>query len=577
MHRCLWLVLLLLAVLPVQAASDWDLKVGSYFGKPVPVGVPGVYAEILNNTARTARGRVEVYSGETRVAWAELELPPATRRRTELRMNGSAARGGTDRLEVRLLVGDAVVAREHIESAWFNTPTLVLSPRESLVQLLNAYQTHNNQAGTTRAVELAPESPRPYQGAALIVLHDAAGLALSDVQMIALAAYVREGGDLLFIANQDPAEYRGTPLESLFPLSPEGVRELSGGYTVLTGTVSPNDNVLVKREGVPLMISGNRGLGRVHLITAEMVSPQLLGEKSTFALIDRLAVAGNDYSRWQPQELWGISHEDRLKFSSIALGLGLYFVAAGPLNFFFLRQRHRRVWALVTLPVLAVLFSGLVLLYTAHTRGFQPRLQQYGLLRLESGQKLGLYESTVFLDSLWEGKFTLECSPEADLNGGNYYPWDGTEVDATEMGLSDGRLQLRNLSLNAWSGTALSLSESETLRGPIELDVTWSSSQVVGTLRNRSGLTLQDCQLFYNGKKTRLFPLPPGDTPVKLELLPEASETGDGTRDILRGSVALGGKAIYLTGFLPHSLDPLTASSIQRRTDLTLVAVRRRL
>lgn len=569
MRRCSWLLLVLLAWLPAPAA-DFDLKVGAYFGEPVPLATPGLYAEVQNNTGQAARGRIEVISEDRQVGWAELDLPPGTRRRTDLRLAGYP-RSTTDRMEVVLLVDARPVARRTVTSAWFNTPTLVLSPKASLVGLFNAYEAHMNQAGTTRAVVQAPESSRSYQGAVRVILHDGAALALSQAQMQALSAYVREGGELLFVANQDPAEYRGTPLESLYPLRPEGVRLLSDGYSVVTGTVPSGDKVLVKREGSPLLIAGNRGLGRVYLVTAEMLTPSLLGEKTTFALIDRMAQGDSDYSRWQPQELWGISHQERLRFNSIALGLGLYFLAAGPLNFYFLRQRQRRVWALITLPVLALSFSALVLLYNAKTHGFQPRLQQFGLLRLESGQPLGLYESTIFLDSLWEGKFTLDFSAEADLSAATYYPPD----DGFALGLVNGRQQLRNLSLNAWSGVALFLVEARPISGPITLDLRVENGVVLGTVHNQSDLTLEDCELYQGGKRTGPFRLPPGDREVHFPLgdRPHSLAPPRGT---LRSSVGLGGKALYMTGFLPRSLDPVTSSQVDRRGDLTLVAVRKR-
>lgn len=569
MRRCSWLLLVLLAWLPAPAA-DFELKVGAYFGEPVPISTPGLYAEVRNNTGQAARGRIEVRTEDRAVAWAELDLPPGTTRRTDLRLVGYA-RSTTDRMEVVLLVDSRPVARHMVTSAWFNTPTLVLSPKGSLVGLFNAYEAHMNQAGTTRAVIQAPESARSYQGATRVVLHDGAGLALNQAQMQALSSFVREGGELFFVASQDPAEYRGTPLESLYPLRPEGVRLLAAGYSVVTGAVLPGDKVLVKREDTPLLISGSRGLGRVCLVTAEMLTPSLLGEKTTFALLDRTVQADSDYSRWQPQELWGISHQDRLRFNTIALGLGLYFLAAGPLNFYFLRQRRRRVWALITLPVLALSFSALVLLYNAKTHGFEPRLQQFGLLRLESGQPLALYESTIFLDSLWEGKFSLDFSADADLSAATYYPPD----EGFALGLVNGRQELRNLSLNAWSGAALFLVEAHPLSGPIVLDLQVENGLATGTIHNRSDLTLEDCELYQGGKRTALFRLPPGDLEVHFPLSDRPHPLAP-PRSTLRSSVGLGGKALYLTGFLPSSPDPVTSTQVSRRGDLTLVAVRKR-
>lgn len=573
MHRCLWLVLLVLAFLPARA-SDFELDVSSYFGEPVPATVPGMYAEIQNNTARTVRGRVEAVSGEQVIAWAELELPPHARRRTELRVTAQPPATG-DLLAIKLLVDGKLAARDTLSSDWFNSPVLVLSPKLSLVGLYKAYEAHHNIGGSTRAVVTAPESGRAYQGARLIIVHDAAGLALNEAQMLALASFVREGGEVLFIANQDPAEYRGTPLEGIFPLTPSGIKTLAAGYTVVTGTVPSGDKVVVKREGAPLLISGSRGLGRVYLITAEALTPSLLGEKTTFSLFDRLAMAERQDSRWQPQDLWGISHEDRLKFSTIALGLGLYFLAAGPLNFFFLRDRHRRVWVLLTLPLLSLTFSGLVLLYSSYARGFEPRLTQFGLLRLESGERLGLYEATIFLDSLWEGKFTLECGPEADLTSDDSYFIDPSAPRVTPFGLSDGRAELRDLALNAWSGTSLRLTQTLLLQGPIHLELQPVNGRMLGTLDNASGWTLEGCQIYHQGQRTSVFSLPPGQLAVDMPL-GGAALTGNAVRDTMRSSVGLDPQSVYLTGFLPSSPDSLSTPGVQRRIDLTLVAVKGR-
>ncbi|MCE7874696.1 hypothetical protein DYH09_30605 [bacterium CPR1] len=557
--------------MPAGAAGDFELKVDSYFGQPVPVGTPGLYAEISNQTGKSVQGRLEARFPDGELAgWVELELPAGSRRHTDLRLS-LQPRHDRLKLDFKLLVEGRLRAVQSLEIRYLSNATLVLSPEPSLLGLVNAHELRVNQLATSRAVLRAPESSRAYLGASRVVLHDRARLALSELQMAALADFARSGGELVFIASGDPNEYRGTPLEAFFPMRPRKAVKLKAGYELLTGSLRSGDAVLVMREGHPLMIVAGRGLGRVYLITAEMTRPQLLGEKTSFALLDRMFAGGpNEWPRWQPQELWGLSHADRIRYPAIALALGSYFLAAGPLNFWFLRKRQRRVWALVTLPLLSLTFSALIVLYTAQTRGFEPRLEQFGLLRLESGQIRGLYEATIFLDTLWEGRYTLECGAEADLNAaGSYY---GEDLIAPETGLCNGRLEMRDLRLNAWSGTTLLLTESCPLPGPITLELERQGGRLVGHVQNDSGLTLQECQFSDRGLASELFRLEPGRKSIAMALSKAHPRDVSDQRRVLRDTIHRGG-GLWLTGFLAQSPDPVTCQGVGRRHDHSLIAV----
>ncbi|GMU52779.1 MAG: hypothetical protein AMXMBFR33_19250 [Candidatus Xenobia bacterium] len=557
--------------MPAGAADDFELRVDSYFGQPVSVGTPGLYAEVSNQTGRTVQGRLEARFPDGELAgWVELELPAGSRRHTDLRVN-LQPRHDRLKLELKLLVEGKLRAVQSLELRYLSNATLVLSPEPSLLGLVNAHELRVNHLATSRAVLRAPESARAYLGASRVVLHDRARLALSELQMAALADFARSGGELVFIATSDPNEYRGTPLEAFFPLQPVRTVTLKAGYELLTGNVLSGGTVLVKREGHPLMIAAGRGLGRVYLITAEMTRPQLLGEKTSFALLDRIFMGGpNDWPRWQPQELWGLSHADRIRYPAIALALGGYFLAAGPLNFWFLRKRQRRVWALLTLPLLSLTFSALIVLYTAQTRGFEPRLEQFGLLRLESGQNRGLYEATVFLDTLWEGTYTLECGAEADLSAaGSYY---GEDLIASGTGLCNGRLEMRDLKLNAWSGTTLLLTESRPLPGPVTLVLERQGDRLVGYVQNDSGLTLEECQFSDRGLASEFFRLEPGRKSIAMALSKAPPRDPSEQRRVLLDTVHRGG-GLWLTGFLAQSPDPVTGQGVGRRRDENILAV----
>lgn len=566
-----WLLLVCLVSMPARAADDFELKVDSYFGQPVSVGTPGLYAEVTNQTTRTVQGRLEARFPDGELAgWVELELPAGSRRHSDLRLS-LQPRHDRLKLDFRLLVEGKLRAVESLELRYLSNATLVLSPEPGLLGLINAHELLVNQLATSRAVLRAPESARAYAGASRVVVHDRARLALSELQMAALADFARSGGELMFIATSDPNEYRGTPLDAFFPMRPEKAVTLQAGYELLSGSVRPGDNVLVKREGHPLMVAGGRGLGRAYLISAEMTRPQLLGEKTTFALLDRIFVGTpNDWPRWQPQELWGLSHADRIRYPAIALALGCYFLAAGPLNFWFLRNRQRRVWALLTLPLLSLTFSALIVLYTAQTRGFEPRLEQFGLLRLESGESRGLYEASVFLDTLWEGSYTLECGAEADLSAaGSYY---GESLVSSGTGLRNGRLQMRDLKLNAWSGTTLLLTESCPLPGPITLELARQGDRLVGHVQNDSGLTLVECQFSDRGLASEFFRLEPGRRAISMALFKSPPRDSADQHRVLRDTVHRGG-GLWLIGFVSESPDPVSGPGVGRRRDHNLLAV----
>lgn len=342
--------------------------------------------------------------------------------------------------------------------------TLLLTPQGTGFDYLGGYSPLLNGGTlvTNRPDGLAnlPITWSAYAGHEMIVLQDRPALHLSPAAERALADWVRAGGALVLVSNLDPGEYRGSPLEDLLPLEPEGTRQ-EDARTYLRGQVR-QARVLLAEDGVPLVVAGRREAGQVFLVTTPVLSQDSLGNRLT-------------------EQLWAyILHEIKMEASPLrahrfddnsnllsrppelpmpsAATLSWYLIGyvllVGPVNYGLLRRKDRMLWIVFTVPLIALAFSVGAYGTNAWSRSSHTVLREVGILHVMAGSRHALLDGNLMIFSPRSRRYELDSplSCYARPRGStNPYGYNTTDENDYLLEVSPNGIKLKDFSATMWS------------------------------------------------------------------------------------------------------------------------------
>ncbi|MEW6282305.1 MAG: hypothetical protein AB1758_27105, partial [Candidatus Eremiobacterota bacterium] len=203
------------------------------------------------------------------------------------------------------------------------------------------------------------------------------------------------------------------------------------------------------------------------------------------------------------------------------------------------------------------------------------RLNQGGVLVMDSGRTSAAYSGHVSLFAVWEGRYALRASPQVFIAPDEY---GGAQVRDVGLGWSDQGLcsEIRNVEVNAWSGTAFQPRSPFRTLGPVTLQLRLENGRYRGTVDNRSGWVLEDCVLLTRGHKpSQPFRLGAGCTPIDRGTR-DRVEHPEGASDRSQLFASIGRPepgAVWLAGWLTSSPEPVHLVQPSLRSDTTLVLV----
>lgn len=519
-----WLVLLILVAalaLPARAqgASGLDMVVDSCLGGYYRPGLPLPVTVILENRGPAFQGKLRARGQQHPfpVAEADVSLPTGSRQRYELLLPDFPGYGGA--LLVQLMSGRRLVREVTRDLTPIHQANqllvLVLAPPDKDFSSVAALDPPPQKV--TPAPELVPGQWESLRAADLIIVHDFPALGLAAEAQTALADWTRAGGNLVLVSNLDPGEYSGSPLAALLPLDPRGTLAV-GGLTFLTGPAS-GGRTLIEKGGVPLLVSAYRGRGVACLVTTDVSSSDLLGEKATRDLWRQVSAEGQRaLSRWPNLDpnlslLTRIPEIRPPDFSLFGWFLVAYVVLTGPVNYWILRRRDRMLGIFLTVPALALAFTGGAFLSGWLVRGNQVMLLEAGYLTLSSGQATAVLNERLALYSPYASTyrltFPLDTAVQEDVSYGSGEPL----VQRLTQ-----KVELDEVRLPMWAMRRFRLLRPRLLPGPLTLSVRRSGGRVHLRADNDTGLSLESCRLLYGGQASTPFALPPGPSDLELSL-----------------------------------------------------------
>ena len=520
--------------LTVRAGFDGYCKEGYWF--PVRVEV--------QNSGPDLNAMVQVTykngSGGNSATSMELALPSTSHKEVVLYV---FPQGSMRDMKVSLLVGRRTVGETSISVKCLGEENLlfgVLSGTPSTYDVLNDVKPLK---GFARVAQLKL-SDLPDRGQALasldaLVVSNTDTATLSMEQEKALELWISGGGKLLVIggANWQPTTagiQEFVPVEIQSTQNVTSLSELQSylsdsnplelGAITAVGKLREGADVLVKQNGVPILIQKQMGFGKVYFLAVDPGLRPLSdwgGMKSFYDLLlgnkpPLPAWMTGNYVGYNTNQALGALDELGVPSTIYVCSLlALYVLIIGPINYLVLRFAKRREMAWVSIPVLVILFSCISYGFGFLYRGGTPILNRLVMVQAWDGVENAQVHALTGIYSPSRAKYNLQAGDQfmpKPFEGDNgdlqeNKDWNITQTDA-DMVMPNVGVEIGGMKVVDLSGSIPAL--------PIEHNlVLVTGNQVpdlIGEITNRSEYTLKDAGIVTPVNWRSLGDFKPGET-----------------------------------------------------------------
>jgi hypothetical protein len=521
--------------LTAQAGLDGYCKANTWM--PVRIKVENTGADVegrVQASYKNDQGGVSVYG-------MDVSLPSTSRKEFFLYVY---PQGVVRKLEVNVLDGGKKLARtlslniscEQSDGILFG----VFADDPSGYTLLNDIRP---LVGLTRVAQLkGPDFPDRAQGwkalDALVISNVDTGT-FTPEQKQALGLWLGNGGKL-FVTGGIHWQETTAGLKDFLPVevtSTKNVPDLSAlsayikDSTLLeqeailaTGKLQEGANVLVKQDGIPLLVERQIGYGKVFYLAADPnlqplsdwggmkeIYSHLLAFKSPRALW-----ADASWDAYQANNALAALPELALpSYIYVCCWLGIYILVIGPVNYLILRRIKRTELAWVTVPVLVILFSCLAYFSGYAYRGTRPILNRFQLAhgwdnadQAQVNALIGIYSpkrTTYNVETLDNFMAYTPQGMSSDLQGNS--GWLSLKTDTGTM-LPDVRVDIGAMQTVGMEGSMLPLAIHH------DLVITLNDREPVltGNITNAGKYTLRDVVLITPSGWIKIGDLAPNKT-----------------------------------------------------------------
>jgi hypothetical protein len=380
-----------------------------------------------------------------------------------------------------------------------------------------------------------PSQLEAWQGLDTLVFNDVDTGPLTPTQQAALQSWLSHGGRLIVGGGPNAAQ----TLAGLWPLLPFADVEMQtvapplptlddfmrasleerGPYAAAV----PSDvtgRILVEADERPLIVSIDRGLGRVFYLAFDL----------SLAPFDVLTNQPQFFRQFMNQPAQNTHFADqanhgRLRDSlsiipgqtlptpaTVALYLFLYVLAMGPANYAILARLKRREWAWFSIPLIILIFSAYGYFSGFRLRSGRPLLRQITVIQAESGAPLADIDSFIGIFSPFRADYTLTLDrpvlvePLADNYGVN------NELTVTAAATTI----VENLRSDI-GGVPAVVAHSQMTPPIISADLRFEAGQqrLQGHIVNETGQSLRFAHLVLDGDVLALDTLAVGEIPIE--------------------------------------------------------------
>jgi hypothetical protein len=249
----------------------------------------------------------------------------------------------------------------------------------------NIHVSYVNPYSQTTNISL-PHKWKGYDSVDVMVIGDISAGAFSGDQKRALSDWVYSGGRLIVSGGAYSQRLIGTFVEELLPVKIKGTRILSSitslsrefGWYVNNGNivvasselVSGGKVILAEGDGLPVIAEKQFGDGNVIFMAFDYLDPAFRawgGKKNVWETLipktspdKRMAKAADFPFKAGPSTL--------PSYKFVGFFLIMYILCFGPLNYLLLKRIDKSHWTWLTMPAIAIIFTGGLLGFTYATK-----------------------------------------------------------------------------------------------------------------------------------------------------------------------------------------------------------------
>jgi hypothetical protein len=555
------LVILILSLLPfssvqaqargltmeVSTATDGYFKYGEWLPLWVQLENTGPDVDVEIQVRVTGSSGSSVYA-------APAPMPSGARKRVPLYV---LPNNFSHEIEVQAVSEGAVLATRNLPIVGLANITFtfgMIAPEQGALSLIKGLVLPGrvrNIAAANLSLRDLPDRSEGLSSFDVIIINDSDTSQLSNDQKTALSHWVRQGGQIVVGGGAGAMRTAAGIPEELLALIPNNLIEVSalpemaafaesepiqnpGPFTMATGEAG-GSRIVMAAGNQPVVLEKKVGSGAAYFIALDLATAPFNGWPGTTAFWEKLFGPAAIYPDWLPPDMsnrqmsanqmnYALSTLPALDLPSIqtlAVLLGFYIVMVGPVNYGLLRWKKRLHWAWITIPVLTIAFSAGAFGIGYLLRGNDIILNKIAIVNPQS-------EGAATLRTYFGLFSPAQQSYQIELNSGgllspiraDYDPWTGrASTGGSETVFVQGSPAfVRGLSVDQWSMQAFMTEGVWEGLGDIQAVLDFTGNAVVGTLRNETGITLNDVALVFGANIQRFESLAPGDeVPVYIE------------------------------------------------------------
>lgn len=206
---------------------------------------------------------------------------------------------------------------------------------------------------------------------------------------------------------------------------------------------------------------------------------------------------------------FGIKEMDLPSFSKLLLVLAAYLLVVGPVNYIILKRFDRREWAWFTIPIIVIIFSGIIygLGYTA--KGSEVVTNTISVVRLEQNSDTASAESYVgvFVPKKGDYQVTVEGDSLLSLgNQGMYYDYHdpssaSNQKEQRKLPVEARVVQGKTSSINfyntsIWTMRDFAMDNTVDGFGRFDADLYFEGDRIKGSITNNTPYPLEDVVVY---------------------------------------------------------------------------------
>ncbi len=469
-----------------------------------------------------------------------VELPGNTPKKIQIYLSPEFSSQWQDKILVELVDTGGKLCASRTEPikqlTQEQTLLLVLSGDKSGLNYLNGPQT--NLWHQSNLMVLYPDSanlPREwigYEGVGIMVINNfSINDSLDECQRKALSEWVQSGGKLLVSSCGNPLEFSNTFLEEALPVVFQSSMLLSSidsltgyagsalniespGISIIKSSVKTGckKNVVIEEENIPVITTSYAGNGKITFLAFDISKEPFKNWNWKMKFWGKVLSDLYFYSlpSFYPSSddinniIYNIPSMKPPSFNFIGFYLFFYILLAGPLNYFILKKFDKREFAVITIPLMVILFSVGTYIIGYASKGGSVILREISIVHMKSSSPVSSIDTFTGLFSPDKSNYRMS------FPGNNVWVYNILKHERMEMVTrEDEKNSIENISLNMWSMVGFKGSFINKFPGSIyldEVDIKIDTQvndmkSLGGIIVNDTGKTMDNACFIYNSRQ----------------------------------------------------------------------------